>query len=321
MGNMKAFASISISLLALTGCETDFAVTKNYHEASNHDALTAPAASPTPTRTASPSPTPSASPSPSASASPSPSPTQVCQTVLQQTAKNLRILFMIDNSASTDHSDPSQYYRIQTLRNFLQNYGSKPNLTYSFSYFGTNTYTVDPVSLSVFSSSNHPITSSDHLFGNSTFLSQALSIYEKKSAEPGTLYLTALSTLQNMILNDMAQDPKWDYVVVFLSDGGASDNHLDKNPLNKKVQDLRTMVSAHGHELTFSTVYFGAKESDVIKDPTAYYGFNVSYAEVVGNLKSMATAGNGQFLDTNLNNGSLVIGDIITVPGEVCTTN
>jgi hypothetical protein len=291
MQRLKSIGGILVSLLIFTGCETDFAVTKNYH-----DALTqGPAASP--------------------------SPPSVCQSVLQQTAKNLRISFMIDNSGSTDHSDPNQYYRVQTLKNFLQNYGSKQNLTYSFSYFATNTSTIDPASLSIFSSSNHPISSSDHLFGNSNFLSQALSIYEKKTAEPGTLYVTALNTLQSIIANDLNQDPKWDYIVVFLSDGGATDNHLTPTTLSNKVQDIRSMVSSKGHELTFSTVYFGPKESDVIKDPVQYYGFDTTYAEVVGNLKNMATAGNGQFLDTNLNNGSLVIGDIISVPGESCTSN
>jgi hypothetical protein len=200
-------------------------------------------------------------------------------------------------------------------------YGSKQNLTYSFSYFGTNTYTVYPTSLSVFTSTEHPITSSDHPFGDSSFLSQAVSIYEKKTAESGTLYKTALTTLQNIISNDIAQDPKWDYVVVFLSDGGATDNHLTPTTLPTMVQNMRSMVSSKGHELTFSTVYFGAKESDVIQDPVTYYGYNTTYAEVVGNLKSMATAGNGQFLDTNLNNGSLVIADVISVPGESCTTH
>lgn len=296
MQKTKAFGGILISLLIFTSCETDFSVTKSYRAVSDHDPLTEGVA-PTP----------------------SPAPTLSCQTVLQQTGKNLRILFMIDNSGSTDNSDPQMKYRVQTVRNFLQTYGSKPNLTYSFSYFAADTYRVDPTTLSILASSEHPLSSSDHPFGDANFLSQALSAYELVKAQPRTDYVPALTLLQNMISNDIAQDPKWDYVVVFLSDGGATDNHLTPTTLSDKVKAMRSMVSSKGHELTFSTVYFGAKESDVIQDPTAYYGFNISYAEVVSNLKSLATAGNGQFVDTNLNNGSLVIGDIISVPGEVCT--
>jgi hypothetical protein len=139
------------------------------------------------------------------------------------------------------------------------------------------------------------------------------SVSPATGSDDGTTYWIALQTINDIIAYDIAQDPKWDYVVVFMSDGAPTDDST-KESLAETVDSLRSMVNAKGHQLTFSTVYF-----DVNENPKSGFDDD-SYATALDNLQAMATEGKGQFLNTNLKDGSLVIGDIISVPGEVCTS-
>ena len=68
--------------------------------------------------------------------------TPTCTEVLQTTAKNIRILFMVDESTSTLTTDPNLYYRDQTIKNFLSAYGMKTNFTYAFGYFAADSASI-----------------------------------------------------------------------------------------------------------------------------------------------------------------------------------
>src|SRR3954467_4455595 len=58
-----------------------------------------------------------------------------CRTVLEQQTAQMRILFMIDNSNSTNTTDHNQRIRAETIRTFNTEFGSRPNLSYFLGYF------------------------------------------------------------------------------------------------------------------------------------------------------------------------------------------
>jgi hypothetical protein len=279
---------ICSSLLVLSSCETDYGVSKVYHGLASQYPLTQ-------------APSGSSSSDPSSNQVPSPSSTPVCSTVLETTQQNLRIMFMMDNSGSTDVTDPDKYYRVKTVKDFLQTYSTKQNFSYSFAWFSDTAKVVQSNPFKVVSTTTQP-------FGDASFLSQALTTYSTYSNGGGTQYFVAFNTLQSMIINDATAASQWNYVIVFLSDGQPTDVQTN-DQLTTAVNSLKATIAAKGHLLTMSTVYFGPASGS---DPTA--------DQAISRLTAMAQAGNGQFLDTNQTGGVLNIGDVITVPGQVCNT-
>jgi hypothetical protein len=212
---------------------------------------------------------------------------------------------MMDNSGSTKTTDPNKFYRVDTVNNFYQVYNAKQNFTYSYAWFSDAVNMVDPVTSKIVTSSSQP-------FGNADFLKFASSTFSKVAYGGGTNYLKAFSSLQSMVSNDMVAGSKWDYVIVFMSDGEPTDVTSDSQ-LTTVVNNLETQVKSKGHLLSVSTVYFGpAGSTSTTSTPT-------SADKAISRLKAMAAAGSGQFLDTNQTGGTLKIDDIITVPGQVCT--
>jgi len=200
---------------------------------------------------------------------------------------------MIDNSGSTNTTDPNHYYRVKTIQDFLANYGSHTNLTYSFGYFsGTTSPEYDMVQ-------NKFKSSTLNIFGNATGLSSALTKYESTSSSGNTPYSAAFAALNSEVTADEQAGTKQDYVIVFMSDGQPTDiNGNVASGIISMVDQLRLSVQNNGSSLmTVSSVYFGP-END-----------NIS----IGNLQTMANEGQGQFVDTNIN-GTLSIHDLITVP-------
>jgi len=213
------------------------------------------------------------------------------------TAKNLRILVMVDNSGSTAGTDPSQYYRVQTLRSFLTTYGSHPNLQYSFGYFADNAYLYD-MNLGHFARGSvaNPL-------GNATEVSSALDTYHANiPPSGGTGYTAAFGALSSAITRDEGLGSADDYAVVFMSDGQPTDIAGDViSGIHSLVTNLNTVAIANGHShVAVSAVYFGSAND----------------ATSIANLRAMATQGGGQFVDTNhLDAGRLSIEDVVTIPG------
>lgn len=235
--------------------------------------------------------TPYASATPAQSATPAPTPCTAATTT-----QNLRILFMVDNSGSTIQTDPDHSYRTKTVQAFLRNYGSHTNLTYSFGYFsGTSAKEFDGSRQNFQSNATVP-------FGNASFLTSALNLYDTFYPGGYTPYGAAFNSLKTIIQQDEATGTKQNYVVVFMSDGMPTDISGNVNSgIISMVQNLRTTVQANGTSLlTVSAVYFGPESDN----------------EAIGNLRTLANEGQGQFVDTNQLNSALQINDVITVPGS-----
>lgn len=214
-----------------------------------------------------------------------------------KTTKNIRILFMLDNSGSTLTTDPNQLYRVQSVQKFNSDHGaSKPNLTYHLGYFGSRIAYMYDMILNRFDTPTaaNPV-------GNSAQLATALSAYDAVEPVGSTPYLAAFSSLQDTV----SVDPnvgvnKKDYAVVFMSDGQPTDiaAPVPAN-LTSLVNSLKAAASAKGSMLSVNTVYFGNPNDTVSID----------------NLRGMASTGGGQFVDTNKISGGIVIDDLINVPG------
>jgi hypothetical protein len=223
-------------------------------------------------------------------------PVNTCTPILPSYSGDLRISFMVDHSGSTKTTDPNKYYRVDTLNKFLMTYGSKSNLTYSYGYFSdvARLYNTNGFG----SSTNLP-------FFNSAMLQNAVNAYKALSiADTTTNYKAGIGIMKSQILYEMSlPNSSKAYSVVFMSDGMPKD--LGSSPTVAAaalVKDLVQAVTNGGGGLRLSTVYFGPTASTDAKDV----------------LKTMASAGKGQFIDTNVNNNTFDVADAIAIPGVPC---
>jgi len=212
------------------------------------------------------------------------------------TTKKLRILVMVDNSGSTASTDPDQYYRVETLRNFLAVHSASTNLSYGFGYFGDDAFLYD-MNLGRFieGSVSSPV-------GGHAGITGALDAYHALSPSGNTGYTAAFDALRSAITRDESTGNVEDYAVVFMSDGQPTDitGNVTTGIANL-VDALKSAAGANGRShVAISSVYFGSAS-----DSTS-----------IGNLRGMANRGGGQFVDTNnLPPGGLSIDDVVTVPG------
>jgi Mg-chelatase subunit ChlD len=242
---------------------------------------------------------------PAVPGTPSTPTTPSCTDTIETTTENLRILFMVDNSGSTGASntgpgtDPNDYYRTQTVQHFIQQYGNRPNLSFGFGYFSGTTGNFYDTQTHAFGSS------ANNVYGDSTSLTAALTAFDTLPAGGYTPYGAAFDAVQSAITKDQAvSGTKWNYVVVFMSDGYPTDisttPSLTTNLVNL-VSRVANAVTSKGNLITISTVYFGPG----------------SDSSAIGNLQVMAQTGKGQFVNTNVSN-DLVISDVISVPSHIC---
>ncbi len=225
-----------------------------------------------------------------------PTPTPTCKITIGSSNKDIRILFMLDNSGSTNQTDPSQAIRVQTIQKFNADYGGKSNLTYYLGYFMGTTASMFNMLDARFENGL-----ASNAIGNSAQLTTALTAYDAVPPNGNTPYKAAFNSIEGTIKADIATGAKQDYVVVFMSDGQPTDiaSPVTTN-LNSLVNSLKSVASGASAGLSLSTVYFGPAT-----DTTS-----------ISNLQGMATLGGGQFVDTNkLAAGGLVINDIINIPG------
>jgi hypothetical protein len=248
-------------------------------------------------KTAADSSAPTPSPSPAPAPSPSPSSSSTSCTV-EQVAQNLRILFMVDNSGSTSSTDPHDSQRVATVQTFLNTYGSKTNLTYSYSYFAQKAMTYDADSNSF---DANPV----RVFLNATQTGAALTMFKSLNTSDDTYYDVAFSQITSIINSDNPATNNESYVVIFMSDGQPTDLGGSANNQLSGVTTLAKNIiglAPTGH-ITLSTVYFGPN--------------NDSQSE--NNLKTMAGVGGGQFIDTNITT-QYSIDNLVTVPITACST-
>ena len=245
-------------------------------------------------------------PTPPPGSSPTPAPD--CTGTIEKTTQNLRIMFMVDNSGSTFDTDPDQFIRVQTIKNFIKKYGNKVNFTYSFGFFSSDTYIFNIEAQKFVNIQMKGIPRS--VFGNSHDLSQALNIFGRLDGSGDTNYAPALNAVKGMISQDSLGKSSWNYVLIFMSDGQPSDiSEPVAENLERKIEQLTKAAENNSRSITVSTVLF---------DPLA----NSQYFSSAENLKAIASSGKGQFFDTNFPPiGGLAIDDIISVPGKICPKN
>lgn len=220
-----------------------------------------------------------------------------CTETLIKTQKNLRIIFMVDNSDSTWDTDPNKTLRIDTISDFIQKYQAKQNFSYAYGIFsGTKAYVYDSVAQDFVLTPTAP-------FGNVDFLADALDSYKFKMPQGSTPYSAAFSAITNLVTTSLGvpTNPK-DFVVVFMSDGMPTDLSSPQLPkVANLVNNLKSSAQALGGAVNVSSVYFGSANS---------------YNESI--VRTIAEQGSGQYLDTNQTNGNLLIDDLIIIPGESC---
>jgi hypothetical protein len=221
-----------------------------------------------------------------------------CSGNLTTTTQNLRIMIMVDNSGSTRNTDPNHKYRVETMQNFIHDYGSKPNFSYSFGIFAQTALLYNDPNQNFIQNAPTP-------FGNYSDLTNALIIFiSHYPAQGSTAYLAAFSAMKAAITKDVSLGNHWNYVIIFMSDGQPTDiSGAGTDSIKTAVKGLQAAAQTNGGLLTISSVYFGPKAASA----------------AIERLKVLAQEGKGQFIDTNKLGGSgLVLDDVISIPGSTC---
>lgn len=201
----------------------------------------------------------------------------------------LKILVIVDNSGSTDDTDPNKAFRLNLLSTFLANYQSKANFGWNLSYFSGST------AVSLVTQGNQPS------FTTGAGMSTALGQYTVINASGNTPYTQALNLLRSAIANDA--DAVSSYAVAFISDGMPNPAISDAN-LATLVQDV---VKTKPGKVSLSTVYFGS--------PNAYQN---DAPAAIARLQAMALIGGGQFANTVAAGANINFADVLTVPPSLC---
>jgi hypothetical protein len=222
-------------------------------------------------------------------------------TCTPQQAKNLRILFMVDASGSTQTDDPQAVIRTNSALNFINSNLSDSNLSFSYSYFACEEPSYDYSAGEFSSSAKQP-------FGSASQAVSAVngfaSIYPGGvKTGCGTNYQDALSALSSLVTADNAANPGvYSYAVIFMSDGEPTTGADTSATIDPLVTSLLNTVGTS--RMTLSTVYFSQTPDSSDE----------------GVLDNMAIAGNGQYVNGNSSNLSLstMIQAILTVPSDAC---
>ena len=205
---------------------------------------------------------------------------------------------MVDDSGSTTTTDPNFTNRVDTINTFLNKYGSLTNLTYSYSFFGTNTSTY---SMTLNSFGNY----TSNVFGTASNVTTAMNAFLNMSGDAGwTYYTSAFTRLEAIISSDLIANANENYIVVFMSDGEPNDPNLASTS-SAELAEITSITNtlmglAPAGRITVSSVYFGAPD-----------------AQAEDNLTTMAALGGGQFINTNVTT-SYSIDNLITVPTQAC---
>ncbi len=217
-----------------------------------------------------------------------------CGTDISKVTVPVKVLLVVDISGSNYGdgiiigTDRDKSRRKGAIETFYEAYKQKSNLSWGFTVFGGDTST------SLIGSSNATA------FTNiSNTMYSAISVFNTITDSSLTPYSPALTLAKNIIKADTGASSDTKYVVVFISDG-MPDPEISNSTLTNAV---KAVTNAKPGAVTLSSIY---------------YGFINQEASNI--LKSMATAGGGQFLDTNNNaNGDDInIADVISVAGQKC---
>lgn len=218
--------------------------------------------------------------------------TLTCTTILSSSTVPTKMLFIDDLSGSNTTTDPGKAMRAGSIQQFYTDYSSHTNFSWGFETFQGTTATA----LINSGTPNSPI------FSNAAAMQSAITVFKSMPDTGNTPYMAALNMATSAISNDpdskSATPPQ--YIVVFMSDGqpnGTGDTTI--NILNQ----IHTIVNLLPGRISFNAVYYGPAD-----------------ATASGLIQSMATAGGGNFLNTNTNPTGLdfSISDLVNVPITTC---
>ena len=216
-----------------------------------------------------------------------------------QMAQNLRILFVVDASGSTQTDDRGAKVRTSAVLNFINNNLSNSNLAYSFTYFAVDNSSYDFSSGRFSNSVNQP-------FGGANQAISAVNLFQNiylSVPSNGTDYQEALSAVGALVSADNSANPgKYGYAVIFMSDGEPNRGPDTSSTIDPLVTNLINIVGAS--RMTLSSVYFS----------------NAPDTNDEGIIDNMAIAGNGQYVNGNSANLNLamMIQGILSVPSSSC---
>lgn len=231
----------------------------------------------------------------SSSSNSSSSSEDTCTEQLQTTTLPVKTLFIVDTSGSnasdskSSGSDNDKSVRGGSIQQFFSTYSSHANFAWGFLTFSGSSAT------SLIGSTSNPVFSA-----SPQSMQNAISSFYGMRDGGLTPYRAALSLARQTVLNDtQSSTSNTKYVLVFLSDG-LPDPEVSDSTL---ISDIQSIIALRPGQITFNTIYYGGVD-------------NVANQR----LRTMATAGNGQFLDTNSNSTGkyFVISDVISVAGLNC---
>ncbi len=215
---------------------------------------------------------------------------QACGSVLRRLTTGVKLIFVVDTSGSNTGfygTDPNRQMRRGSIQAFLNDFGSKPNFSWGFVTFASDTATplISVNSLPVFSA-------------RAADMQDALVAFASVPDDGNTPYHNALDAALTAINNDVGSATD-KYIVVFMSDGMPYPEMSDQ----QLASDVTAIMRAKPNQVTFNAVYYGPG------DP-----------EASQRLARMVQLGNGVFLDTNANpNGkNFQITDVVSIPGQSC---
>ncbi len=220
------------------------------------------------------------------------------------TARNLRVLFLVDSSSSMRFNDPNDLL-VDSLEHLTQRYAAQPNISFAVIRWGSSRVVKENVDYA-------PIGTDPLLFTNDQV--ELAAIYARmrqpSTLNPlkyldGTNFLLALGAATDYLVADIAKNPNESltsrYLIEFVTDGmpqsATDDPAITRRNILSAVDNLATRYAAR--------VDVSSIAQDVIAPP-----------EFLGLLPAMARAGTGTYtqltspagldaiFDTTINHGA-----------------
>lgn len=222
----------------------------------------------------------------------------------------LKVAVIVDNSGSTNTTDPEKTFRESSISGFLAAYGDKSNFSWNLMYFqGSSAF-------DLITRNNLPA------FGTITDMNQALLLYDQANAGDDTPYKAALRMASKLIQSDpgyLADPADTNFAILFMSDGIPTDYGTPPDD-SAIINDVQTLVNLSPGHISFSTIYFNALTVDEAMQLSPQTRQKVwDPADAIPRLQQMALAGGGQFVNTLVTGSNIDLGSVITVPTSVCT--
>ena len=225
-----------------------------------------------------------------------------CSTTLGTTTVPTKMLFITDMSGSNQSApgctlgsnctDEGKKMRAGSIQQFFTDYKARSNFSWGFDIFQGSTS-------SALINSGAP---TSPIFSTAPAMQSAITTFKNMSDSGATPYMAALKLGTTLIANDPDLNPASlaQYIIVFMSDGmpnGSGDTAVNI------VNQVKAIMALAPGRVSFNAVYYGP--------------VNKTASDL---LQSMATSGNGNFLNTNTNPTGLSfsISDLVNVPVTTC---